>query len=140
MRLDNAQVLENSVPSTTVKSAKIMKKRSSNLRKSIGQELSDTPVPPDTNHEMYATNALYRTLCLYCQTAEKYLVAHYIKKHPQHEGKKLVIFDQLLETTFSLKNSFGSLHFFCPSKFRSLECHPKWLIDFVPTTWCKSFT
>lgn len=42
--------------------------------------------PKNISSEMYATNELYRTLCVLCNRTERYLVAHYSKHHQKHEN------------------------------------------------------
>lgn len=74
-----------------------MKKRFSNLRKTIGdpedlKQLSNmTSVSSEhrknTDRNVYYSNSLYKRLCLLCdkRTPGGSVVTHYVKEHPDHE-------------------------------------------------------
>lgn len=91
-------MVEKPIRSTTIENARIKKNRSLDLRKSITRDKAinvevnnDISIQanrePNTNLDIYTSNTLYQTLCLYCNTTQKFLVPHYMKQHPEYEGK-----------------------------------------------------
>ncbi|XP_031638489.1 zinc finger protein 37-like [Contarinia nasturtii] len=42
-------------------------------------------VMKNTNPNIYYTNNLYQTLCVFCDNKAKNMVSHYVKHHPNHE-------------------------------------------------------
>lgn len=91
-------MVEKPIRSTTIENARIKKNRSLDLRKSITRDkainvevTNDISIQanrePNTNLDIYTSNTLYQTLCLYCNTTQKFLVSHYMKQHPEYEGK-----------------------------------------------------
>lgn len=79
---------------TTIENARVKKNRSLDLRNSIARDkaidvhvANDISIQPNTNRDTYASNTLYQTLCLYCNTSQKFLVSHYMKQHPEYEGE-----------------------------------------------------
>lgn len=108
-----------------------MKKRGSYLRKTIAgnsavhDEVVDYAPPqpqPNTNADMYATNNLYRMLCVYCNSSEKFLVNHYMKQHPEHEGKSKI--ENVNENVYTFLFQFYSF-----IQFQLPVFHQTWLID-----------
>lgn len=85
-------MVERPKRSTAIESARVKKNRLS--RNSVAQDRAidvkvadDVSIQPNINCEIYASNSLYHTLCLYCNKVEKFLVRHYMKQHPEYEGE-----------------------------------------------------
>ncbi|XP_031631945.1 uncharacterized protein LOC116346154 [Contarinia nasturtii] len=72
--------------STTAKSFQPPRKVRRNYSLAFGSPIEAQQIErKNTNLNMYIKNPFYETLCIYCNTHHKYLVAHYVKNHRDHE-------------------------------------------------------